>query len=164
MNESLLSKLKRIKLSDIGHFFLFLFALLPAMIYRRRRPHLWLLCEYDMEAQDNGYALFKYLRKSQPQVDAVYAISDRSPVRDVVSAVGPTVPYGSFRHWVYYLAAEVNISSQKGGKPNAALCAFFELNNVFGAIALSFFIFEEGILLNELFDLVIFIDFTKYFG
>lgn len=127
MNESLLSKLKRIKLSDIGHFFLFLFALLPAMIYRRRRPHLWLLCEYDMEAQDNGYALFKYLRKSQPQVDAVYAISDRSPVRDVVSAVGPTVSYGSFRHWIYYLAAEVNISSQKGGKPNAAVCYLFEV-------------------------------------
>ena len=41
---------------------------------------------------------------------------------------------------------------------------FFELNNVFGATALSFFIFDEGILLNELFDLVIFIDFTKYFG
>lgn len=127
MNESLLSKLKRIRLSDLGHFFLFLLALLPAAIYKRHRPHIWLLCEYHMEAQDNAYALFRYLRNNQRQIDAVYAIADSSPMRDAVSAIGPTVSYGSLKHWIYYLAAEVNISSQKGGKPNAAVCYFFEV-------------------------------------
>lgn len=127
MNESLLSKLKRINLGDIGHLFLFLFALIPAMIYKRKRPHLWLLCEYRMEAQDNGYALFRYLRKNQPQIDAVYAIAKDSPARDEVAAIGPVVAYGSFLHWIYYLAAEVNISSQKGGKPNAPVCYLFEV-------------------------------------
>lgn len=127
MNESLFSKLKRIRLNDIGHFFLFLMAILPAMLYKLHRKHLWLLCEYSMEAQDNAYAFFRYLRKYQPHVDAVYAISSKSPVRESVASIGAIVPYGSFLHWIYYLAAEVNISSQKGGKPNAAVCYLFEV-------------------------------------
>lgn len=127
MNESLLSKLKRIKLGDIGHFFLFILAIIPAVIVKRRRPHLWLLCEYRMEAQDNAYALFSYLRDKQPEIDAVYAIASDSPDQSKVASIGSTVPYGSFTHWIYYLAAEVNISSQKGGKPNAAVCYLFEV-------------------------------------
>lgn len=127
MNESLLSKIKRIRISDIGHLFLFLFALIPAAVYRKHRRHMWLLCEYKMEAQDNAYALFRYLREKQPHIDAVYAIAASAPLRDEVATVGPVVPYGSFLHWIYYLAAEVNISSQKGGKPNAAVCYLFEV-------------------------------------
>ena len=127
MKESLFSKLKRIRPGDIGHFFLFLFALLPAAILRTRRKHLWLICEYAEEAQDNGFALFRYLRAAHPEVDAVYAIKTGVPAYRTVSGIGPTVDYGSFRHWILYLAAEVNISSQKGGKPNAAVCYLFEV-------------------------------------
>ncbi len=127
MKESILAKLRRIRPGDIGHFFLFLLALLPAAIYKRKRKHLWLLCEYAMEAQDNAFALFRHLRARHPEIDAVYAISRRSPACAAVAAVGPVVNFGSFRHWVYYLAAEVNISSQKGGKPNAAVCYLLEV-------------------------------------
>ena len=127
MKESFFAKLRRVRPADVGHFFLFLLALLPAAIYRRKRKHLWLLCEYAMEAQDNAFALFSYLRTQRPTVDAVYAIKRRSPAHAAVAALGPTVEYGSLRHWVYYLAAEVNISSQKGGKPNAAVCYVLEV-------------------------------------
>lgn len=127
MKESLFQKLKRIRPGDVGHFFLFLLALLPAAIYRRKRKHLWLLCEYASEAQDNAFALFRHLRAKHPEIDAVYAIRRRCPAYETVAAVGPVVAFGSFRHWVYYLAAEVNISSQKGGKPNAAVCYLFEV-------------------------------------
>ncbi|MBQ1820210.1 MAG: CDP-glycerol glycerophosphotransferase family protein [Clostridia bacterium] len=127
MKESLLAKLKRIRPCDVGHFFLFLLALLPAAIYRRKRKHLWLLCEYANEAQDNAFALFRHLRKKHPEIDAVYAIKRRSPAYETVAAIGPTVDFGSLKHWIFYLAAEVNISSQKGGKPNAAVCYVFEV-------------------------------------
>jgi hypothetical protein len=127
MKESFFAKLKRIRFGDIGHLFLFLFALLPAAILRKRRPHLWLSCEYAFAAQDNGFALFRYLRSEHPEVDAVYAIKQGAKAYGKVAAIGPTVEYGSFRHWIYYLAAEVNISSQKGGKPNAAVCYLMEV-------------------------------------
>lgn len=127
MKESLLKKLKRVHIKDVGHFVLYLLALLPAAILRRRRRHLWLLCEYATEAQDNAFALFRHLRTNHPEIDAVYAIKRRSPAFASVAALGETVEYGSFRHWVLYLAAEVNISSQKGGKPNAAVCYLLEV-------------------------------------
>lgn len=127
MNESLLQKLKMVRPQDLGHVFLFLLALIPALVYKRRRPHLWLICEGPREAQDNAYWFFKYLKEHQPQVDAVYAIEKNAPAYGKVACLGETVQYGSFRHWVLYLAAEVNISSQKYGKPNAAVCYLLEV-------------------------------------
>ena len=127
MEEKLRNKLKRVHIGDLGHLVLFLLALLPAALLRRRRPHLWLICENRREARDNGYWLFKYLREQEPQQDAVYAIDLDAPERARVTSLGPTVAFGSFRHWVLYLAAEVNISSQKYGKPNAAVCYLLEV-------------------------------------
>lgn len=127
MNESLLRKLGMVRLGDLGHAFLFLFALLPAAVCRRKRPHLWLVCEGGREARDNGYWFFRYLREKQPQVDAVYAIAYDAPEYARVAPLGETVRFGSFRHWILYLAAEVNISSQKYGKPNAAICYLLEV-------------------------------------
>ena len=122
MNERLLSKLRQVTLRDIGHLFLFLAALLPSAIFKMRRPDLWLICESANEARDNGYWLFRFLCRERPQVDAVYAICRTSPDYAKVASLGQVVEYGSFRHWVYYLAAKVNLSSQKSGKPNAAVC------------------------------------------
>lgn len=127
MEESFLQKLRMVKLRDIGHIFLFLLAIVPAFIYRRQRRHLWLICESGNEAQDNAYWLFVYLRREQPQIDAVYAIRPGAPDFEKVASLGKTVVFGSFLHWIYYLAAEVNISSQKYGKPNAAVCYVLEV-------------------------------------
>ena len=148
MKESLFSKLKRIRPGDVGQFFLFLLALLPAAVFRRRRPHLWLLCEYAREAQDNGFALFRYLRTAHPEVDAVYAIRRDAKDFAKVAALGPTVPYGSFRHWIYYLAAEVNVSSQKGGKPNAAVCYLLEV--VLGWLRTKRVFLQHGVIKDDL--------------
>ena len=127
MREGLLQKLKRVRAKDIGHIFLFLAALIPALLYKRRRPHLWLVCENENEARDNGYWFFKYLREKQPQEDAIYAIKGCSGEYNKVASLGATVEYGSYKHWIYYLMAEVNIGSQKYGKPNAAVCYLLEV-------------------------------------
>lgn len=148
MNESLLQKLKMVKLRDVGHVFLFLLALLPAFFYRLHRPHLWLVCESADEARDNGYWFFKYLRKQRPDVDAVYAVNPAAPEAARVRALGPTVPFGGFRHWVYYLAAEVNISSQKYGKPNAAVCYVLEV--VLGILKNRRVFLQHGVILHDL--------------
>ena len=127
MNQDLFQKLPDIKLKDIFSILLYLIALPVARIYKRKRKHLWLLCEYGEEARDNAYYLYKYLRKEHPEVDAVYALNRSSIDMGRVKPLGEVVYYGSLKHWIYYLAAEVNISSQKGGKPNAALCYFLEV-------------------------------------
>ncbi len=127
MNQELFQKLPDVRPKDVFSILLYLIALPIAACYKRRRKHMWLLCEYGSEARDNAYYLYQYLREKQPQIDAVYAIKRCSVDLKRVQKLGEVVYYGSLKHWVYYLTAEVNISSQKGGKPNAAVCYFLEV-------------------------------------
>ena len=128
MEETFFQKLQRVHPGDIGHLFLFVLALPISLIYRLFRRDLWLICDNKNEARDNGYHLFRYIREHYPEQDIVYAISRRSPDFAKVKDLGKTVRYGSLRHWILYLSARKNISSQKGGKPNAAVCYFLEVN------------------------------------
>jgi hypothetical protein len=124
-------KLRYVHLADLLSVFLLLLAVPYAAYLRSRRPHIWLICERRMEARDNGYWLFKYLCGQEPQVDAVYVIDRSSPDFRKVARLGKeTIPWGGIRHWAYYLAAENNISSQKDGKPNAALCYLLEVYEI----------------------------------
>ena len=148
MRESLLQKLRKVRIKDIGHLFLFFAALIPAWLYKKKRPHLWLVCESENEARDNGYWLFRYLCEKQPQVDAVYAINTGSKEYSRVAPLGKTVEYGSFRHWIYYLAAEANISSQKYGKPNAAVCYLMEV--VLGWLRNTRVFLQHGVIKDDL--------------
>ena len=130
MAETFFQKLQRVKPADIGHIFKFLLALPCSLIYRRRRPDLWLICDNENEARDNGYHLFRYIKLQHPETDAVYAINRRSADFERVKDIGETVHYGSIKHWIYYLSAKYNISSQKGGKPDAAVCYVLETKGI----------------------------------
>ena len=121
------SKVKNVSYKDLIHFLLFAAALIPAWILKHKRPHLWLICEYGKEARDNGFWFYKYVCENHPEQDVVYAIEKSSEDAAKVEALGQTISYGTFRHWIYYLAADLNISSQKGGKPNAAVCYLLEV-------------------------------------
>ena len=123
-------KLQRVKIGDIGHIFLFLIALPVALVYRCFRKDLWLICDNKNEARDNGYWLFKYICENHSEQDVVYAINKKSPDYQKVKNLGKVVQYGSLKHWILYLTAKKNISSQKGGKPNAAVCYFLEVNRI----------------------------------
>ena len=120
-------RLKRVKLKDILSIFpmiLSFFLSIPIRLFRR---NLWLICERKDEARDNGYWFFKYLRLNHPEIDTVYAISRNSVDYDKVASLGKVVKFGSFNHWILYFVARWNISSQKEGKPNAAVCYFLEV-------------------------------------
>lgn len=130
MEETFFQKLQRVKLRDVCHIFKFIIALPIALVYRLFRRDLWLICDNENEARDNGFYLFRYIRQNYPEQDAVYAISKRSPDYAKVRDLGKVVNYGSLMHWILYLTANKNISSQKGGKPNAAVCYFLEVNKI----------------------------------
>ena len=82
MNRSFLQKIRTVKTADILSFFLFLIALPVSLFYRKKRKHIWLICEYGPEARDNAYYLFRYLREEKKDVDAVYALDRDSIDRD----------------------------------------------------------------------------------
>ena len=100
MEQGILDKLKMVKWSDLIHIFKFLLAIPFALLYRCRHRDLWLICDYELEARDNPYWLFKYIREEHPDQEIIYAISYDSPDYPRVACLGPTVRYGSLKHWV----------------------------------------------------------------
>ena len=143
---NLKEKFERVKWHDIAAGFTFLAAIPQAMLLRRKRPDLWLICEDEKEARDNGLWLYRHIRRNHPEQDCVYAIDPASPDYARVKDLGEVIPYGGYRHWVYYLAAARNISSQKGGKPNAAICYVLE---VYGLLKNKRAFLQHGITIND---------------
>lgn len=127
----LLDRLKDVKLEDYLSIFPMTVALLIKPFYKKKYRGTWLICEEPAEARDNGYHFFRYMCKEQPQKKCFYAIKKDSVDYHKVSDFGETIEHGSIQHWLAYFLCEFNISSQKGGKPNAAMCAFMEMNGRF---------------------------------
>lgn len=147
---SFINKIKDAKPRDFLAAFGFLAAIVPSIAYKAylkmTDQRLWLVCEEEMEAQDTGWSFFRHMRDCHPEIRTVYAISRRSPAFEKVLKAGEVVSYSSLKHWIYYLAAEVNISSQKGGKPNAAVCYFLE---VYGLLRNRRVFLQHGIIMNN---------------
>lgn len=128
MAQYTLKKLSKfIKLKDIASLFACLFVAPFALIAKIFIRDFWLICEDENEARDNGYWFYKWVRENRPGQKAAYAINKKSPDFAKVKDLGKTVQYGGIAHWFWYIVADKNISSQKGGKPNAAVCYLFEV-------------------------------------
>lgn len=128
-----LKKIKDVKISDVKAIFPMLTALFVVPLYKNKYRYTWLICEEAKEARDNGYWFFRKMCENHPEQHCIYAI-DKSSVDYVkVKDLGEVIQYGSLRHWIIYFTCQRNISSQKGGKPNAALCSFIELNGFYNA-------------------------------
>lgn len=122
-----LSRLKFIRFSDILQVGPMLIGAIGALFIKLRHRNIWLVCERKSDARDNGYWFFKYMKEQHPEIETIYAIDKQSPDYKKVAGLGKTIQFGSLNHWLYYWAAEKNISSQKEGKPNAALCMLLEV-------------------------------------
>lgn len=127
----MLNKLKKVKFKDLLGIFIFIAALPLGIIYKvlnkiHKKP-LWLICELEDTCRDNGYHFFKYIRKNYPQENCYYAINKKCDDYKKIQKYGNIVQYGSFRHWIYYIAANKNISSHKEGNPNHTIFTILHL-------------------------------------
>lgn len=124
------SKFQDVKLKDILSCFPMMLAIILIPFKRKKYENIWLVGEIDDEARDNGYHFYKFMRTYHPEQPCVYYISKKANDYSKIASLGPTVKTGSIRHWLLYFTCRWTISSQKGGKPNAAMCSFLELNNL----------------------------------
>lgn len=120
-------RLKFVKREDIAQLFPMVCALVCSWFYKTVHKNVWLVCERKSDARDNGYWFFKYLCERHPEIEAVYAIDKESVDYQKVAVLGKVIQFGSFNHWLYYWTAKKNVSSQKEGKPNAAMCFILEV-------------------------------------
>ena len=143
-----LEKLEFVRPADILSGFVMIGSIPYALYLKKKRKNMWLICEERDEARDNGYWLYKYICQAHPEQDVVYAINKNSvDYKNVKELGGEVIQYGSYKHWAYYLAASINISSQKGGKPNAAVCYLLE---VYGILKNTRAFLQHGVIENDL--------------
>ena len=89
-------------------------AYIMALWYKRKR--IWVISERGVDARDNGYWLFTYLRKEHPQLEVYYIISSDSPDREKLMPYSANVlTYRSLSHYIMLWRASVLISTHVQG-------------------------------------------------
>lgn len=139
-------RLKDVKAGDVLSVFPMLVALIVSPLYKKKNANTWLICEEFNEARDNGYWFFRKMRENHPEQRCVYAINKKSVDYQKVAGLGEIIQYGGIKHWIYYFTCAHTISSQKGGKPNAPICAFVELNRWYNCHAI---FLQHGVIIND---------------
>lgn len=107
-----------IKIQSKTKYFIFLclyFFLYPICFILFGRKNNWLLCERGIDAQDNGYFFYKYLRENHPEINVVYIIKKNSPDFRKIASLGRVVEFGSIKHFLMMIGYPVKISSQLYG-------------------------------------------------
>ncbi|MDR2971786.1 MAG: CDP-glycerol glycerophosphotransferase family protein [Bacteroidales bacterium] len=74
----------------------------------------WIICERGIEAQDNGYMLFKYIRTHYPEKKVYYLIDFSMPDYDRVKELGNVICYNSYKHKMALFFASHFISTHVG--------------------------------------------------
>ena len=138
---------KYINIKDICNVMIAVLVLPFALIAKIFIRDFWLVCEDKNEARDNGYWFYKWVRENHPEQKIAYAINKKSPDYAKVKDLGKTISFGSVAHWFWYIVADKNISSQKGGKPNAAVCYLFEV--VLGLRKNNRIFLQHGVTINK---------------
>lgn len=128
--KSFIHELNYLKAENFIEILIFIISIIPIILFKIYskifKKKIWLICEDKNEARDNGFCFFKYLREKHPELKTYYAISYKSKDFDKVRKIGKTVRYGGIFHWMLYFGCKYNISSQKAGKPDAAICYVLE--------------------------------------
>ena len=148
--KKIIKELNYLKLENVLNIILFCISIPIALIYKIYikiiKKEIWLICEDKNEARDNGYCFFKYLNEEHSEISSYYAINYKCKDYNKVHKIGKTVKYGSIKHWVLYFCCKYNISSQKAGKPDSAICYVLE---VYGIIKSKSIFLQHGITINK---------------
>lgn len=142
------SRLKYVRPKDIFACFVMLIMIPIALVTKIFIHDFWLVGEERGEARDNGYWFFKYVRENHPKRKIAYVIDKKCADYEKVKTLGKVIQWGGLSHWFWYLVAKKNISSQKGCKPNAAACYFFE--NTLKLWRNKRYFLQHGVIINDL--------------
>ncbi len=89
-------------------------AYVVALFYKHKR--IWVIAERGVDARDNGYCFFRYLKESHPEIECYYIISADSPDKGKLAPYAEKVlSYRSFAHYVMLWRASVLISTHVQG-------------------------------------------------
>ena len=129
---ALAKKAHYVSLRDIIGIYKFLIALIPSIIYgayiRVRKKQLWLICEREDMARDNGSVFFEYMQKNHAELKTYYAIDKKNDDYTKLKKYNKSIiQWASLKHYFLYMSATRNISSHKEGSPNQTIFTILHL-------------------------------------
>lgn len=126
----ILEKIKRLKVNIIFDI-LKLIVIVPISFLcsiKLKKKKIWIIEENPIEANDNGYALLKYIKKHKKDINVYYVIDKKSKKINEVKNVSNIIVDKSIEHWIYYFNAKVIAVTQKYANPSPAI--FYVLHNL----------------------------------
>lgn len=102
------------RLAQIKAMCLLALAYIISLFYKKKL--IYLIAERGVDARDNGYAFFVYLKEQHPEIDAYYAISNNSADKSRLEKYKDyLLPYRSLQHYIMIWRADVLISTHLHG-------------------------------------------------
>lgn len=90
--------------------------------------NVFLISERGIDARDNGYVFYSYLKKEHPELKVKFIICDKSSDINKIDPVD-IIKYSSLKHYYYYLNCKYLISTHAMGySPNMRV--FLKLNKI----------------------------------
>lgn len=120
---TIMHETKYLRKKDFFDIIKFVLTFIPGKIYKKRYPDIWVISEYEENARDNGYWLFKYIRETYPNKLVYYPIKRKSSDYNKVAMLGNIIEFGSWKHFVLFWAAKKYLgTTQNHGFPNRRIC------------------------------------------
>jgi len=141
---------KRIFFSRIRFILSFIRVLvcLPFGYLLHSKRDVYIFCERGTDARDNGYHMFKYFVTHYPEKKAYYIITKDSPDRAKVAELGNVINYKSWKHVLYFVAAEKKISTHIMGYAPGDMYYFNKFRNVIKIPGKHIFL-QHGVTFND---------------
>lgn len=79
---------------------------------KNKNKPVWLFEDRPNQADDNGEAMFKYVVKNHPEIDAYFVLSEESPDWERISKIGKTLDKFSENHVKMWAIADLVIGAQ----------------------------------------------------
>lgn len=105
---------------------IFIFYKIKYTLKKNYLTEVWLISERGIDARDNGYFFYKYMKDNHPEIPVKYVISkDSSDLKKIKEE--DIVTYRSKEHYNFFFSSKVLISAQiMGFSPNEQL--YYRLN------------------------------------
>lgn len=121
----------KVRFVDFKSLVLIIILLIPSLIFKLFSKKIMIVSERRLEARDNGYWFFKFMREKHPKFKAFYVISRNSFDFKKVACIGNVINFGSLKHYFYYLSCSIRASSHiDSDSPNSRVTNFLERHHI----------------------------------
>lgn len=97
--------------AKVSFTYLIVTILIKLGFFKNKFNNIWLVSERGIDARDNGYFFYKYLKEKHPEINSHYVISKESADYNKIAAMGNVIEYRSINHYIALIKAKKLIST-----------------------------------------------------